>query len=77
LVGRAIGTLAAVLDFSHCFVAGSVALGFGDDFFTTATAAARDLATIDFARNVDVARSGLGSDGPILGAACVAWRCNE
>jgi len=77
LVGRAIGTLAAVLDFTHCFVAGSVALGFGDNFFTTATAAARDLATIDFARNVDVARSGLGSDGPILGAACVAWRCNE
>ena len=74
LVGRAIGTLAAVLDFTHCFVAGSVALGYGDDFFDTATLAARELATIDFARTIDVVPSGLGANGPILGAACVAWR---
>jgi glucokinase len=74
LVGRAMGTLAAVLDFNHCYVAGSVALGYGDAFFDTATSAARELATIDFARRIEVLRSGLGSDGPILGAACVAWR---
>ena len=74
LVGRAMGTLAAVLDFEHCYVAGSVALGYGDEFFTTATTAARELATIDFARHIQVVKSGLGADGPILGAACVAWR---
>ncbi len=74
LVGRAVGTLASVLDFNHCYVAGSVALGFGDDFFTTATKAARQVATIGFLRDVEVRRSGLGPDGPILGAACVAWR---
>jgi glucokinase len=73
LVGRAIGTLAAVLDFNHCYVAGSVALGFGDDFFATANTSARELARIGFAHELVVLRSGLGSDGPILGAACVAW----
>ena len=74
LVGRAIGTLASVLDFNHCYVAGSVALGFDDDFFATATKVARDVATIGFLKDVEVHRSGLGPDGPILGAACVAWR---
>ncbi len=74
LVGRAIGTLAAVLDFNHCYVAGSVALGFGDDFFDIANSSARELATINYAHDLVVQRSGLGGDGPILGAACVAWR---
>ncbi len=74
LVGRAVGTLASVLDFTHCFVAGSVALGFGDDFFATATKAACEVATIGFLTGVEVRRSGIGPDGPILGAACVAWR---
>ncbi len=74
LVGRAIGSLASVLDFNHCYVAGSVALGFGDSFFTTATLAARGLAQLDYSSDLEVRRSGLGSDGPLLGAACVAWR---
>jgi glucokinase len=74
LVGRAIGTLASVLDFTHCYVAGSVALGYGDDFFATANAAAHELATIAYSRPLEVRRSGLGADGPLLGAACVAWR---
>ncbi len=74
LVGRAIGSLASVLDFNHCYVAGSVALGFGDSFFTTATLAARGLAQLDYSSGLEVRRSGLVSDGPLLGAACVAWR---
>ena len=73
LVGRAVGTLASVLDFNHCFVAGSVALGYGDDFFLTATHVARQLATMQYSRRLEIYRSGLGSDGTILGAACVAW----
>lgn len=74
LVGRAIGTLASVLDFNCCYVAGSVALGFGEDFFATATACAREMATMDYSRTLELRPSGLGADGPILGAACVAWR---
>jgi glucokinase len=73
LVGRAIGTLASVLDFSHCFVAGSVALGYGDDFFATATLSARQMATMSYSKDLRVSRSALGASGPILGAACVAW----
>ncbi|MBW4029851.1 MAG: ROK family protein [Acidobacteria bacterium] len=74
LVGRAIGTLASVLDFNHCYIAGSVALGFGDEFFATAWASARELATMVYSRSLEVRRSGLGADGPLLGAACVAWQ---
>lgn len=74
LVGRAVGTLSSVMDFSHCYVAGSVALGYGDEFFTVATSAARTVATLSYSSNVQVCRSGLGVDGPLLGAALVAWR---
>jgi len=77
LVGRAIGSLAAVLDFTHCFVAGSVALGFGDEFFAEATQHARSVATLDFAKDIAVVRSGLGADGPILGAALVGRHFSE
>jgi len=77
LVGRAIGTLASVLDFNHCFVAGSVALGYGDEFFSTASTAAHELATMAYSRSLEIRRSALGGDGPILGAACVAWRARS
>ena len=73
-VGRGIGTLASVLDFNHCFVAGSVALGYGDDFFSTATDTARSLATMHYSSDLVIARSGLGDTGPLLGAALVGWR---
>jgi glucokinase len=74
LVGRAVGTLASVLDYHYCYVAGSVALGYGDEFFDEATKAARSVAMLSYSHDIDVRRSGLGTDGPILGAALVAWR---
>jgi glucokinase len=74
LVGRAVGTLAAVLDFGHCFIAGSVALGFGDAFFRHASEAAHSMASLEFGEPVEIRPSGLGRDGPILGAALVGWR---
>jgi len=73
-VGRGLGTLASVLDFNHCFVAGSVALGYGDDFFTTATTTARSMATMHYSTSLVIAPSGLGDTGPLLGAALVGWR---
>jgi glucokinase len=73
LVGRAIGTLASVLDFNHCYVAGSVALGFGDEFFEVANKSARAMAQLPYSQHLEIRRSGLGSDGPLLGAALVAW----
>ena len=77
LVGRAVGTLAAVLDFSHCYLAGSVALGFGEDFFHVANKAAREVAMMDYSSHVELCRSPLGADGPLLGAAMVAWRAER
>ena len=74
LVGRAVGSLASVLDFNHCFIAGSVALGFGESFFATATASARTMATMAYSDRLRIEPSGLGGEGPLLGAACVAWR---
>jgi len=74
LVGAAIGTLACVLDFTQCFVGGSVALGFGAPFFSAATQAARDRVGLEFAQGVTVQPTGLGVDGSFLGAAMVAWK---
>jgi glucokinase len=74
LVGRAVGTLASVLDYRHCFIAGSVALGYGDEFFSEATKAARSVAMLSFSHDIEIRPSQLGSDGPILGAALVGWR---
>ena len=76
LVGRAVGTLAAVLDFNRCYIAGSVALGFGDEFFTVANKTARSMATLHYNQPLEICRSGLGGDGPLLGAALVGWRAS-
>jgi glucokinase len=74
MVARAVTSAAALLDVQRCFVAGSVALGFGDDFFSAANDAVRDLAHIAFIRTLEIEPTGLPDDGPLLGAATVAWR---
>ncbi|MEO6988742.1 MAG: ROK family protein [Aquihabitans sp.] len=74
LVGRAVGSVAALLDLRVACVAGSVALGYGPDFFTAAQAELDRTATIGFARGATIRPAGLGADGPIVGAAAVAWR---
>ncbi|MEO9181538.1 MAG: ROK family protein, partial [Acidimicrobiales bacterium] len=74
LVGRAVGTLASVLDFNHCYIAGSVAFGFGDEFFEVANKTARTMAMLPYSEHLEIRRSQLGVDGPLLGAALVAWR---
>ena len=74
LVGHAVVSAAALLDFDRCFVAGSVALGFAEDFFDAANEAVRRTAHIQHARSLVIAPSGLGADGPLLGAAAVGWR---
>ena len=74
LVGRAVGALAATLDFVRCYVAGSVALGYGATFFERATESARGVARLGYACDVALEPSPLGAAGPLLGAAAVAWR---
>jgi glucokinase len=74
MVGRAVGSVASLLDVEHFFVAGSVALGFGDDFFAAANEEAASVAQISFARGVHIQPSKLVDRGPLVGAACVGWR---
>ena len=74
LVGRAVATVANLLDLRLAVVAGSVALGFGDPFFAAANAEIARRARLDFSRGCELRRAGLGADGPLIGAAAVGWR---
>jgi glucokinase len=74
MVGRAVSSVAVLLDLERCFIAGSVALGFGEPFFAAANEAVARLARIEHARGLRIEPSALGADGPLLGAAAVAWR---
>lgn len=72
LVGRALATTAALLDLRLAVVAGSVALGFGDDFFSAAQGEADRCARLAFSRGLKVVPAGNGAKGPLLGAAAIA-----
>jgi len=74
LVGRAVASTAALLDLRLAVVAGSVALGFGGDFFVAAQEELDRTARISFARGATIRPAGLGDQGPLVGAAAVAWR---
>jgi glucokinase len=73
LVGRGVGSFMAVFDLETCFVSGSVALGFGATFFRAANEEASRVARLSYCERVEIVPSALGTDGPLLGAACVAW----
>ena len=74
LVGRAVASVANLLDLRLAVVAGSVALGFGDDFFRAAQAELDRSARLDFSVGARIAPAGLGDAGPLVGAAAVGWR---
>jgi glucokinase len=73
LVGRAVGSVANLLDLRLAVVAGSVALGFGEPFFAAAQAEVDAVAQLDFARGTRIIPGGLGADGPLVGAGALAW----
>jgi glucokinase len=72
LVGRAVASVANLLDLQLAVVAGSVALGFGPPFFAAAQAEIDARARLDFARGTRIRPAGLGADAPLVGAAAVA-----
>jgi glucokinase len=74
LVGRAVASVANLLDLRLAVVAGSVALGFGADFFGAAQDELDRSARLDFSRGARIVPAGLGPDGPLVGAAAVGWR---
>jgi glucokinase len=74
LVGRAVASVCHLLDLRLALVAGSVALGYGDDFFDAAQEELDRSARLEFARDARIRRAGLGDEGPLVGAAAVGWR---
>jgi len=74
LVGRAIASVACLLDLRLALVGGSVALGFGSEFFVAAQRELDARARIAHARGCLVRPVGLGASGPLVGAAAVGWR---
>lgn len=76
LVGRAVASVANLLDLRLAVVAGSVALGYGDAFFAAAQAEIDRLAVLAHSRGTRIVRAGLGADGPMVGAAAVALRAD-
>ncbi len=74
LVGRAVADVANLLDLRLAVVAGSVALGFGADFFDAAQAELDTCARLDFSSGARIVPAGLGDAGPLVGAGAVGWR---
>lgn len=74
LVGRAVASVANLLDLRLAVVAGSVALGFGPPFFAAAQAELDRSARLSFSSGARIAPAGLGALGPMVGAAAVGWR---
>jgi glucokinase len=74
MVGRAVGSVANLLDLRLAVVAGSVALGFGEPFFAAAQDEIDRLCILDFSRGTRIVPAGLGDEGPLVGAAAVGWR---
>jgi len=74
LVGRAVASVANLLDLPLAVVAGSVALGYGEPFFAAAQAEIDARARLEFSRGTRIVPAGLGADGPLVGAAAVGWR---
>ena len=74
MVGRAVASVANLLDLRLAVVAGSVALGFGEPFFVAAQHEIDARARLDFAVGTVIRPGGLGLDGPLVGAAALGWR---
>jgi glucokinase len=73
LTGRAVASVAALLDLRLAVVAGSVALGYGEPFFAAAQAELERCCRIEFAAGAVIRPAGLGANAPLLGAAAVAF----
>lgn len=73
LLGRAVASVANLLDLDLAVVGGSVALGWGAPFFAAAQAELDVRSRLTFSRGARVVPAALGADAPLLGAAAVGW----
>ena len=74
MVGRAVGSIANLLDLKLAVVAGSVALGFGEPFFDAAQLEIDRVARLQHSVGTRIVPAALGADGPLVGAAAVGLR---
>jgi len=74
LVGRAVASVANLLDLELAVVAGSVALGFGSPFFAAANEELGARARLSFSAGARIVPGALGPHGPVVGAGAVGWR---
>lgn len=74
VVGRAVASVANLLDLRLAVVAGSVALGYGEAFFAAAQAELDARARLAFSAGARIVPAGLGEEAPLVGAAAVALR---
>ena len=73
LVGRAVASVANLLDLRLAVVAGSVALGYGEPFFAAASEELAERARLSFSAATRIVPAGLGDSGPLVGAGAVGW----
>jgi glucokinase len=74
LLGQGLASVTNLLDLELVAVGGSVALGFGEPFFAAANAALHEVSQLGFTRDCAIVPVGLGTAGPLVGAAGLAWR---
>jgi glucokinase len=74
LVGRAVASVANLLDLRLALVAGSVALGYGAPFFRAAQAELDARSRLEFSAGAVIRPAQLGDAGPLIGSAAVGWR---
>ena len=74
LVGRGVASVCNLLDLKLVCVGGSVALGFGATFFTSAQKTLDELCGLECSRNARIVPARLADEGPLVGASAVGWR---
>ncbi len=72
LTGRALASLGAICDLKLAVIGGSVALGFGEPFFSAAQAELNGRARLSFVQGFKVVPAGLGQLASLVGAAALA-----
>ncbi|MBI4935256.1 MAG: ROK family protein [Actinobacteria bacterium] len=74
LTGRALASLGALCDLRLAVVGGSVALGFGEPFFSAAQLELDQRARLGFTQGFKIVPAGLGQSAALVGAAALARR---
>jgi glucokinase len=72
LLGRALAMVGVMCDVPLAVVGGSVALGFGEPFFSSVSDELSRRARLPYIREMRVQRASLGASAPLIGAAALA-----